>query len=105
MVETHLRLDVVQPRPTGKIVPLDQLELGLCAEVKRVEADDDDTLRLMAMGVCAGRTIELVKQGDPMILRLFGTRIGVSRRLGEKVLVDVCSQELCDPQEPQDAPS
>jgi Fe2+ transport system protein FeoA len=62
-----------------------------------VDADDQDIQRLMSMGLCSGRTIELIKQGDPMIVRVFGSRVGISRRLGEKVMVQVCGQTGCDP--------
>jgi Fe2+ transport system protein FeoA len=55
--------------------------------VDRIEAEDDEMARLMAMGVCTGRTIEMVKSGDPLILKVFGSRIGVSARLASRVLV------------------
>jgi len=53
-----------------------------------VQADADDAARLKAMGLCAGRRVQLVQRGDPMILRALGIRIGLSRRLAERVLVE-----------------
>lgn len=67
--------------------PLPTLAPGTPALVTGIDADGDDIGRLMAMGVCVGRQIELVKPGDPLILRVFGTRIGVSARLAERVFV------------------
>jgi Fe2+ transport system protein FeoA len=46
--------------------------------------------RLKAMGVCLGRTIEVVKTGDPLILKVFGSRIGLSARLAQHVQVKLC---------------
>ncbi len=66
---------------------LDELRPHQCAVVDRIEAEDDEMARLMAMGVCTGRTIEMVKSGDPLILKVFGSRIGVSARLASRVLV------------------
>ena len=66
---------------------LDQLRAHQCAIVNHIEAEDDEMDRLMSMGVCAGRTIEMIKAGDPLILKVFGSRIGVSARLAHRVLV------------------
>jgi Fe2+ transport system protein FeoA len=74
---------------------LDQLPEGVCATVHHVEATSDDMRRLMSMGICAGRRIELVQYGDPMILKVFGSRLGVSRRLASGVLVSACDQQGC----------
>ena len=76
-----LRLDELMPR-----------QFGL---VERVEAPDDDLQRLMSMGVCAGRTVQLVQRGDPLILKVFGSRVGVSARLARRVLVAACDVENC----------
>lgn len=41
----------------------------------------------MSLGVCTGRTVELIKAGDPLILKVFATRIGLSARLAARVTV------------------
>jgi Fe2+ transport system protein FeoA len=76
-------------------IPLDTLPLGVCAIVHHVDASDDDMRRLMTLGICAGRRLELIQRGDPMILRVFGTRLGVSRRLAARVLAQVCDHVAC----------
>jgi Fe2+ transport system protein FeoA len=48
---------------------------------------DEAMQRLMAMGLCVGRAIEIVRQGNPLILRILGARIGVSNRLARHVVV------------------
>lgn len=71
--ETRMRLDQLGPHCFGII--------------EHIEASDDDSERLMSMGVCTGRTVELIKTGDPLILRVFATRIGLSARLATRVYV------------------
>ena len=80
---------------TAPEAPLDQLNSHECAVVRRVDAGTDDMGRLQAMGVCAGRTLELIQRGDPLIVRVLGTRIGVSARLAARVFVERCAHH-CD---------
>lgn len=56
-------------------------------EVALIEDGSVDADRLRAMGICDGRRIELLRSGDPLIVRAAGTRIGISRRLAERVQV------------------
>lgn len=44
--------------------------------------------RLMAMGLCVGRQIEVVRQGNPLIVRLLGARVGLSGRLAHQIIVE-----------------
>lgn len=77
------------------LCPLDQLPERACVMIHHVEAADDDMRRLMSMGICAGRRIELVQHGDPLIIKVFGSRLGVSRRLAARVLVSTCERPEC----------
>ena len=67
-----------------RLTSLKRCECGVVAEMP---APDQELKRLMSMGVCEGRTVEVVQTGDPLILKVFGSRIGVSARLAERVLV------------------
>lgn len=87
------------PRAVPATVSLESLDRGVCAVVHEVIGDSDDIRRLKAMGICAGRRLEVVKRGDPMILRVFGSRIGLSNRLAACVKVQPCNQLDC-PREP-----
>ena len=80
--------------------PLDQLEPGRCGTVREVQAGDDDTDRLKTMGVCNGRKVMVVRTGDPLVLRVLGSRVGVSARLASRVRVEACPVEPCAPDEP-----
>lgn len=68
-------------------LPLPNLPTRRFAVVAAVDATDDDSLRLKSLGICTGRRVELVQSGDPMIVRVVGSRVGISRRLAERVLV------------------
>jgi Fe2+ transport system protein FeoA len=53
-----------------------------------VEGDGPEVTRLKRVGVCGGRRLEIVHAGDPMILRVAGTQIGLSRQLARTVFVE-----------------
>ena len=58
-----------------------------------VECDGDAMIRLKRLGICARRTIEVVQPGDPMVLRVVGSRLGISHQLAEFVRVErTCDQ-------------
>ena len=83
------------PLSTDRTVYVHQLAPRQCGVVVQVEAPDSDLERLMAMGVCGGRTVELIRVGDPLILKVYGTRVGVSARLAAKILVTPCPPRAC----------
>jgi Fe2+ transport system protein FeoA len=53
-----------------------------------VSGEDVDVTRLKSLGICLGRRIQLVKGGDPLVVRVLGARVGLSRRLAHGVLVE-----------------
>ena len=69
---------------------LNELPSGSRAVVQHIEPAGEAMQRLMAMGLCVGRELEVVRQGNPLILRLLGARIGVSSRLARHVIVERC---------------
>jgi Fe2+ transport system protein FeoA len=77
-------------------IPLDQFRTGQCATICEVRADDREAGQLMAMGVCVGRTVMLLRRGDPLILKVLGSRIGVSSRLASRVRIVPCHEDGCD---------
>jgi Fe2+ transport system protein FeoA len=66
---------------------LDVMPEGVPACIGRIEAAEADVERLEAMGLCAGRTVEVVQAGNPMIVRVLGTRIGLAAVLARSVHV------------------
>ncbi len=84
------------PSRPSSVVTLPHLQPGLCGVVTAVDAADDDLHRLGAMGVCEGRRIELIKRGDPLIVRVYGSRVGLSARLAEMIELLPCPDPRCD---------
>lgn len=74
---------------------LDELPVRVCAVVRRVDTDDEDTNRLKTLGICLGRRVELVRVGDPLILKIFGSRLGLSASLAARVHVEICQPGHC----------
>ncbi len=74
---------------------LTQLKPHQFGILQHVDAKDGEIERLMAMGLCEGRTVELVQAGDPLILKVYGTRIGISARLAAKLRVVACNPASC----------
>ena len=82
--------------PTGRKLSLSELHVGQVGLIIQIdEADQEQANRLKALGLCAGRRIELLKQGNPMILRVLGSRIGLAKRLAKQITVDACTQAKC----------
>ncbi len=79
--ETALTRPAAGPRPLSAMLRGE-------ARIVRIDADAADAARLMALGVCVGRRIELVKPGDPLIVRVVGARVGLSARLAATVTVE-----------------
>lgn len=75
------------PAPHTRLDALGSMEVAIVVEV---EADEVDAARLKALGICQGRRIQLVKTGDPLIVRVLGTRVGVSARLAHGITVEPC---------------
>lgn len=47
----------------------------------------DAAVRMKQLGLCKGRQIHLLAAGDPMILRIGDTEIGLSRELARQIHV------------------
>ncbi|WP_182867615.1 FeoA family protein [Rhodopirellula sp. JC639] len=67
---------------------------------QQVHAEGQDAVRLKRLGVCQGRMIELVGRGDPMIVKIGASRVGLSRQLAKLVVVDSVSDSKSSPPSP-----
>lgn len=70
---------------------LDQIKPEHCGLVAAVRAGVEEVERLKSMGVCVGRRLMLIRPGDPMIVKVLGSRIGISARLANQVMVLPCA--------------
>lgn len=72
---------------TAAEVSMSDLCRGSRGRVARVLGDTTESARLKALGVCEGRFVEILRTGDSWIVRVLGSRIGISRELVSSVLV------------------
>lgn len=104
VVEEGVSSPVDGRRPTRPDVErLADLSEGACGRILSVEASGLDVERLEVMGLCEGRLVQVVKQGDPMIVRVFATRIGVAGSLARTVRV--CRDSLTRGPDATDTPA
>lgn len=67
---------------------LSELGTGARGKVCRIEGHDGAMARLMAMGLCVGREVEVIRHGNPLIVRLLGARVGMSARIARRIVVE-----------------
>lgn len=83
---------LMSPRPTVNPHPhrrrLTELSAGARAVVHQIESEDTAMQQLKAMGLTVGRHIEVIRHGNPLIIRLLGARVGVSERLARHIVVE-----------------
>ncbi|HVU27126.1 MAG TPA: FeoA family protein [Verrucomicrobiae bacterium] len=80
---------------TCPFIRLNDLPPRVCGIVRDIATDDEEIQRLKTLGVCAGRRVELVRGGDPLILKVFNSRLGLSAELAARVRVEICAPEHC----------
>ncbi|HPK01493.1 MAG TPA: FeoA family protein [Candidatus Sumerlaeota bacterium] len=83
------------------LVPLAGLGKRARGTIRLLEMAGDELNRLAGFGICMGRTVELIKRGDPLILRVYGTRIGLSARLAQCIHVEPADGASPDTAEPR----
>lgn len=72
---------------TAMPVPLAQLLPGQLARFVRADLLDEDSQLLSALGLTQRCRFRVAKAGDPWILQVHGTRIGLSRAVAHRILV------------------
>lgn len=73
--------------PAAGEIAVSELRRGACGRVARVLGDTAEAARLKALGVCEGRLVEVLRTGDALVLRVLGSRIGISRQLAASVFL------------------
>jgi Fe2+ transport system protein FeoA len=69
---------------------LGELRRGETGVVTDVAVEPADERRLKSLGICLGRTLQVVSPGSPLIVRVLGTRVGLSAALARRVTVQAC---------------
>lgn len=68
-------------------VPLSALAVGALATVARRNLSPCDSELLVAMGLTDRKTLRVCRAGDPCIIEIGGTRLGLSAVMARCVLV------------------
>ena len=83
-------------------LPANRLSAGECGLICDIDGDHEDIERLKTMGVCLGRRLHVVKSGDPMIVSVMGTRLGIAGRLARHVFLRPDDNYSCHERHPAD---
>lgn len=62
---------------------------GQCAVVQYLVGDDDESSRLRDLGVREGAIVTVVRDGDPLLIRIDDARFGIGRNAAMNVLCQV----------------
>ena len=68
-------------------VALSTLATGASGSVHDAQLDEDAISQLRALGLSVSRRFRLCKAGEPCIVQIGGTRIGVSKAVAARILV------------------
>ena len=74
---------MISPGP----IPLTRLETGRRARLHQADVDDATRRYLRAVGLTAASEFRLCKAGEPCIIQVRATRIGLSKLLASRILV------------------
>lgn len=70
-------------------VALHRLAEGSRGRVVRVEAMGADGERMKALGLCEGRILEVLRSGDPLIVRVHSSRFGLAQERARQIWVEL----------------
>jgi len=79
----------MSPAASPRPVPLSTLAEGDVARIHDPQLDPESAGLLRALGLLGSRRFRLCKTGEPCILQVGGTRIGVSKIVAKQILVVV----------------
>ena len=54
----------------------------------RIDCCGENQLRMRKLGICVGRKMKLIADGDPMIVQVCATQVGLSKKLASTVGVE-----------------
>ena len=77
----------IAPRPAPVPVRLSELRSGQSARLHRRELSQGEGCLLSAMGMTEGCRLVVRSHGDPCIVEVRSTRIGLARSVAERLLV------------------
>lgn len=74
------------------VVRVTELEPGVFAHLYETHLDEQMRLFLRSLGLTDNSRLRVCKRGEPLILQVRTTRIGLARSVGERIFVvpDAC---------------
>jgi Fe2+ transport system protein FeoA len=81
---------MVQP---GRTVPLLDLESGTIAVLRQV-LDDQSRVVLRSLGLTDGARLRICRLGNPCIIQVRSTRIGLSKVVAQSIYVAVAERDV-----------
>jgi len=70
------------------LCPLSAVRTGVDVRIKQLTAPAEVTHRLREMGFCEEQKIKLLSRQTSIICQVCNARLGISRRLAERILVE-----------------
>jgi Fe2+ transport system protein FeoA len=74
-------------RPVPVPVPLTSLAVGACGRLHDAHLDDETRSLLRSLGLTDASRVRVCKRGEPFIIQVRATRIGVASSVAEAILV------------------
>ena len=85
-------------RPTTQLapgwLPLSGVAQGVTARLRECDLQDSDRDLLTGLGLIADRRFLVCKTGSPCIVQVRGVRVGLSRAIAERLLVELVDESL-----------
>lgn len=60
---------------------------GEVCRVEAVAAPPEHAARMAGLGVSVGRQLRIVRMGEPMVVQVYGSRIGLARAIASQICV------------------
>jgi len=84
-------MTVISPTIEQHCIPLSQLGERETAVVHMTDLEAEERDALTALGLHADATFELCQQGQPCIIQVEATRLGLSKELTSRIMVRRCT--------------
>jgi|TARA_B110000263_G_scaffold134785_1_gene117049 Fe2+ transport system protein FeoA len=84
-------MTVISPTIEQHYIPLSQLEESETAVVHMADLEADERRSLTALGLHSEVTFQLCQQGQPCIIQVEATRLGLSKELTSRIMVRRCT--------------
>lgn len=83
----------------SRAIPLTSLDVDASARFLDAELDAEARNLLRALGLTDGTELRVCQQGEPCIVSVHATRIGIANRVARAIRVEPIAQRPKDPRE------